>query len=135
MIHISPLTNQDSSAAIGIAPDMPPNAPIPWTAELGKAAVPQRHAQLHAPPTLVPVPVAMVTVDPLLLSSDPLEPEETSVAADTEAVDKVVAAVLGVPPTMAAAVPVPFCAMAICSNMAWVLLAVGLMEKVMPFPQ
>jgi hypothetical protein len=40
-----------------------------------------------------------------------------------------------VPPVMGDAVPVPFCAMAICLNMAWVLLAVGLMEKVIPFPQ
>jgi hypothetical protein len=40
-----------------------------------------------------------------------------------------------VPPVMALAVPVPFCAIAICWNMAWVLLAVGLMEKVIPFPQ
>jgi hypothetical protein len=40
-----------------------------------------------------------------------------------------------VPPVMAPAVPVPFCAIAICWNMAWVLLAVGLMEKVIPFPQ
>jgi hypothetical protein len=31
--------------------------------------------------------------------------------------------------------PVPFCAMAICSNIAWVLLAVGLIENVMPLPQ
>ena len=39
------------------------------------------------------------------------------------------------PPAMGATEPVPFCAMAICSNMAWVLLAVGLIEKVIPFPQ
>jgi len=38
-------------------------------------------------------------------------------------------------PVIPLAVPVPFCAIAICSNMAWVLLAVGLMEKVIPFPQ
>ena len=31
--------------------------------------------------------------------------------------------------------PVPFWAMAIDWNMAWVLAAVGLMEKVMPLPQ
>lgn len=40
-----------------------------------------------------------------------------------------------VPPVIGDAVPVPFCAMAICWNIAWVLLAVGLMEKVIPFPQ
>ena len=39
------------------------------------------------------------------------------------------------PPVIAVALPVPFCAIAICSNMAWVLLAVALMEKVIPFPQ
>lgn len=41
----------------------------------------------------------------------------------------------GVAPWMAPGAPVPFCEMAICWNMAWVLLAVGLMEKVIPFPQ
>jgi hypothetical protein len=40
-----------------------------------------------------------------------------------------------VDPVMVDAVPVPFWAMAICSKSAWVLFAVGLMEKVMPFPQ
>jgi hypothetical protein len=38
-------------------------------------------------------------------------------------------------PVMGDAVPVPFWAMAICSKSAWVLVEVGLMEKVMPFPQ
>jgi hypothetical protein len=37
--------------------------------------------------------------------------------------------------TIPAVEPVPFCAMAICSNIAWVLLAVGLIENVMPLPQ
>lgn len=41
----------------------------------------------------------------------------------------------GVVATMPAVEPVPFCAIAICSNIAWVLLAVGLIENVMPFPQ
>lgn len=39
------------------------------------------------------------------------------------------------PPAIGETVPVPFWAIAICWNMAWVLLAVGLMEKVIPFPQ
>ena len=45
------------------------------------------------------------------------------------------AAELAVPPVMGDAAPVPFWAMAICWKSAWVLDAVGLMEKVMPFPQ
>lgn len=39
------------------------------------------------------------------------------------------------PPVIGDAVPVPFCAIAICLNIACVLFAVGLMEKVIPFPQ
>ncbi len=38
-------------------------------------------------------------------------------------------------PVMALPAPVPFCAMAMAWNIAWVFAAVGLMEKVMPFPQ
>lgn len=40
--------------------------------------------------------------------------------------------------TIAPAAPasaVPFCCMAICMNNSWLLSAVGLMLKVMPFPQ
>jgi hypothetical protein len=47
-------------------------------------------------------------------------------------------AVLGggaVPPVMGDAEPVPFWAMAICWNIAWVLFAVGLIENVIPLPQ
>jgi hypothetical protein len=39
------------------------------------------------------------------------------------------------PPVMGDAVPVPFWVMAMSMNICWVLAAVGLMEKVMPFPQ
>ena len=42
---------------------------------------------------------------------------------------------LASPPWIGARVPVPFWATAICWNMAWLFSAVGLMEKVIPFPQ
>lgn len=62
-------------------------------------------------------------------------PELPEEELDDELDDAGGAAAAELPPVMPVAVPVPFCAMAICWNMAWVLLAVGLMEKVMPFPQ
>jgi hypothetical protein len=37
--------------------------------------------------------------------------------------------------TMPAVVPQPFCIIAICLNISWVLLAAGWIEKVMPCPQ
>jgi len=120
-----------SKADIGMAPDMPPKPPIPCWA-LGKAAVPQRQEHSHAPEVLiVPVPE---TIEP------ELELELWMAAADavaeaTETVVAAEAATLAVPPAITAAVPVPFCAMAICWKSAWVLLAVGLIEKVIPFPQ
>jgi hypothetical protein len=69
----------------------------------------------------VPVPETMV-------------PELTgaAVAAAAAVVEMVVEAV---PPTITAVVPVLFCAIAMAWNSAWVLLAVGLIEKVIPFPQ
>jgi len=98
---------------------------------LGKAATPHRHAHSQDPPELrVPVPVVK-----------PVAPEEavTAEAGAAAAVATVVpagaAATVAVPPVIGEATPVPFWAMAICLNMAWVLLAVGLMEKVIPLPQ
>lgn len=46
-----------------------------------------------------------------------------------------VAAMLVMLPLIAVAPAVPFCCMAICMNISWDLSAVGLMLKVMPFPQ
>jgi len=120
-----------------MAPAKPPKASRPWRAALGKEAVPHRHEQPHAPLTRVPVPE---TID------EPEAEEEAAAAAgaaeaaeggervavEPAAVAMVVAAV---PPAMTAVVPVPFCAMACYLNWAWVLLTVGLMEKVIPFPQ
>jgi hypothetical protein len=109
-------------------PDSPPKAATPWSAALGNAAVPQRHAHSQAPPVLmVPVPDTM----------DPELDETIEVAAggamETElAVPPVMEEV---PPVMGEAVPVPFWAMAIAWNIAWVLFAVGLIENVIPFPQ
>jgi len=114
-----------SSADIGIAPERPPKAPIPWTAALGNAATPHRQEHSQEPPVLiVPVPETMV-------------PELTELAeAEVAAAAAVVAMVVdAVPPAITAVVPVPFCAIAMAWNMAWVLLAVGLIEKVIPFPQ
>jgi hypothetical protein len=45
------------------------------------------------------------------------------------------AADAGAPPVMGEAVPVPFCWIASCLKSAWVLLAVGLIENVIPCPQ
>jgi len=80
------------------------------------------------------------TMDPELLDEPLLEPlveplEELLEEATLEAAGGATETDDAVPPVMADADPVPFWAMAICWNMAWVLLAVGLMEKVMPFPQ
>jgi hypothetical protein len=60
---------------------------------------------------------------------------EVEVAAAARVVAVVARVVDAVPPAITAVVPVPFCAIAICWNSAWVLLAVGLIEKVIPFPQ
>lgn len=108
----------------GISPDIPPKAPTPWAA-FGNAATPQRHEQSQAPFVVVPVPDTMPV--PAVAAE--------AVGGATEAAEAAGGAAEEEPPVMAFALPVPFCAMAICSNMAWVLFAVGLMEKVMPFPQ
>ncbi len=93
---------------------------MPWTAALGKAATPQRHEHEHESPTTVPDPATMVPV----LAVEVAAATETVVADD-----------LAAPPAMTAVLPVPFCWMAICWKSAWVLFIVGLIEKVMPFPQ
>lgn len=41
----------------------------------------------------------------------------------------------GLPPAIGGIIPVPFCAIANSLKLAWVLAAVGLMEKTIPFPQ
>jgi hypothetical protein len=80
---------------------------------------------------VVPVPE---TIEPEL-DEDEEAAGGAAAAAEAVAAGGGAAAEEAVPPVMAPAVPVPFCAIAICWNMAWVLLAVGLMEKVIPFPQ
>lgn len=94
-------------------PATPPKAETPWIAAAGKAAAPQRQEQVHCPSVTVPVPVTILPVD-------------AAAAA---------AAVVVEPPVMPEAVPVPFCAIAMDSNIACVLVVVGLMENVMPLPQ
>lgn len=111
----------------GRAPAKPPKAPTPWAWTAGKAPVPQETAQTHWPACRLPVPCWT-------------EPVAAAPAADEAAEDAAGAAAAGgaaaVPlPVMALPAPVPFCAMAMAWNMAWVLSAVGLMEKVMPLPQ
>lgn len=88
---------------------------------------PQRHEHEHTPSVVAPVPG--VTVATAAGGADDAGGAATAVVAVAAggADDE--------PPTIGAAVPVPFWAMASCSNIAWVLLAVGLMEKVIPFPQ
>lgn len=112
---------------------MPPNPPIPCTAASGKAATPQRHEHSQEPAEfIVPLPVVR-PVAPVAVAG------ATMVVAAELAAEVAggggVAAADELPSAMAAAVPVPFWLMAICWNMAWVLLAVGLMEKVIPLPQ
>lgn len=134
-----------TTAVDGSEPPKPPKAPMPcaWTAGKEPAAHWTAHEQEPSALT-VPVPV----VRPLLPAVLPTEavavlvaavPPSVAVralppAATAEVVVPVVppAAVVPPLPVMALPVPVPFWAMANCWNMAWVLLAVGLMEKVMP---
>lgn len=107
---------------------------------MGKEAVPHRHEQSHAPLTRVPDPETMdepeaeEAEEEAAAAAGAAEAAEggASVAVEPAAVAMVVAAV---PPAMTAVDPVPFWAIACCLNMAWVLLTVGLMEKVIPFPQ
>lgn len=78
---------------------MPPKAPIPWTAALGKAAVPQRQEQAQAP-LLLRVPEPEVNPEPAV----ELEPAAVAVAEAKET-----GAAEEVPPAIAAVLPVPFC--------------------------
>lgn len=93
---------------------MPPNAPTPWTAAFGNAAVPQRQEHSQAPaPLRVPEPE---TIDPELDPED-IDPE-LELAAEEVTAGGGAATELVDPPVMADADPVPFWAMAICWNMA-----------------
>jgi hypothetical protein len=107
---------------------MPPNAPTPCAAR-GKLETPQKQEQEHSPPAPAePVPAAIPL--PLLLFDE--------VSVETEPLAAVAVATLPtevVPPTMLAAEPVPFWAIAICMKSACDFAAVGLIEKVMPLPQ
>jgi hypothetical protein len=141
--HMEPSTTTDyspakvqlyttSTALRGIAPGVPPKAlrPCAWTA--GKEPALQVTAHTHWPADKVPVP----EVRPLAEPVEPVLPEVTLLLEEAvPAVVPVEPVEVVVLPVMALPVPVPFWAMAIAWNMAWVLLAVGLMEKVMPSPQ
>lgn len=113
---------------MGMAPGMPPKAlrPCAWTA--GNAPAPQVTAQTHWPAANVPVPDVRPLVEPVVAVLALLE----AAAAEPVPVVPVEAVPL---PVMALPVPLPFWAMAMDWNRAWVLSAVGLMEKVMPEPQ
>jgi hypothetical protein len=115
---------------------MPPKPSSPCTEE-GKLATPQKHEQEHASP--VPVNPEPIVIPPpeleLTALCDGATADIIEVADAAATVAIVVAAIGAFVATMPAVVPVPFCAMAICLNISWVLLAVGLIEKTMPFPQ
>jgi hypothetical protein len=117
-------------------PVIPPKLLIPWAAD-GKEETPQRHEHEHAPASTFPVP----------LDIDPEAGGATAAGGAAAAGGGGGAAALaaggatealaagGGPPWIGARVPVPFWATAICWNIAWLFSAVGLMEKVIPFPQ
>lgn len=104
---------------------------------LGKAATPHRQEQVQAPPdAVVPVPGTI-----LVPAAAPAAGAAAALPAAPAAVAMVAAGAAGAagaaaaPPAIGLVVPVPFWAMAWDLNVAWVLSAVGLMEKVIPFPQ
>ena len=93
----------------------------------GKAFVPQRQEQEHSPPLpTLPLPCTVAGLD------EPIAAPEAAGEAAATAVAMVVATVVVVD---VVSVAVPLCAIAIAMKAAWVLLAVGLILKVMPLPQ
>lgn len=120
---------------------MPPKAPTPWTLAAGRFPVVHVTAHMHWPFWREPTPVVAPVLEPELAVPAEAAPVLAEPAAEPAAEPPAAAPVEfeaaepEVPPVMAEPAPVPFCAMAIDWNMAWVLAAVGLMEKVMPFPQ
>ena len=115
---------------------MPPKPPRPCI-EAGNCATPQKHEHAHAPPGVnLPEPLAI----PALAVCVDIAADIIAVA-DAWATVAIVFAIMELvgmaddAATKPAVVPVPFCAMAICLNISWVLFAVGLMEKTIPFPQ
>lgn len=93
----------------------------------------QRHEQSQAPPT-TKVPVPGVTAPEVAADASVEVLVAATAAADSVETDTGAAAD-EVPPVIGEAAPVPFCDIAIALNVAWVLLAVGLMENVIPLPQ
>jgi hypothetical protein len=96
-------------------------------AAAGKAATPQRHE--HSPAELVVPATKLLDADAaaaVAVFAAAIVPAGGAAAVEVPAVDTAAA-----PDALA----VPFWAIAAASNCAWVLLAVGLMEKVMPLPQ
>lgn len=130
----------ETTAVAGSEPPKPPKAPIPCACTAGNEFELHCTAQMHEPSELsVPVPVVR-PVPPVLLRAVlvAVEPPSVAVRASPPLVVVPVVPLLPVEPplpVMALPVPVPFWAMAISWNMAWVLAAVGLMEKVIPLPQ
>ena len=121
---------------------MPPNAPSPWTALFGKVAAPQRHEQAQAPPgRTVPLPPTIAEDGGAFAGGGAAAAGGAGAGAAAaggggaapEAAGGAGAA--AGPPTIGEAVPVPFCETARALKLAWDLAAVGLMEKVIPFPQ
>lgn len=98
-----------ASALWGAMPDRPPKAPIPAMA--GKALVPHRHAQVHCPLTIVPVPATMLGVGVII--------DTRAVAVGFVVVAMVVVA--AVPNDLAFAI-----------NAATLMFAVGFMMKTIP---
>jgi hypothetical protein len=121
--------------AIGSEPGMPPKAPTPCAETAGKEPAPQVTAHTHWPSEMEPVPDTTPLVLAPLLLAVPVEAllAAEEAAAGGAATEPPVEAVVF--PVMALPVPVPFWAISIDWNMAWVLLAVGLMEKTIPSPQ
>lgn len=107
----------------------------------------QTTAHEQAPvPSIEPVPTAKPVGTEAVAAVVAAEPPPTAVATLVAAAVSPAAAVElsagaaaagaeEAPPVMALPVPVPFWAMAMDWKRAWVLAAVGLMEKVMPLPQ
>ena len=113
----------------GSPPPMPPKAPSPCACTAGKDPGAQVTAQMHwpVPGTSCPMPWLGAVAPPAAGGA--------AGAATGGAAAGGAAAVPLPPPVMALGTPVPFCAMAMAWNMAWVFSAVGLTEKAMPLPQ
>jgi hypothetical protein len=109
---------------------------IPWAA-VGNEETPQRHAHEHEPPWTFPVPPAIDPAAGGATAAGGAAAAGGGGGAAAEAAGGAIEALAagGGPPWIGARAPVPFWETAIDWNMAWDFSAVGLMEKVIPFPQ